>query len=161
MRSAWILPLCALLLACDGGDGFSDSAGAGAASAGQAFSCTPERVWDGDGPIWCREGPRVRLSGIAAREIDGTCRLHHPCPTTSGPAARDGLVRLLGRPMGEASTGHVLVAGPALQCVSTGSAGGKRVAAWCRSPTHGDLSCAMVRGGYALRWERYWLAGRC
>jgi hypothetical protein len=42
--------------------------------AGQAFTCTPTRVWDGDGRIWCAEGPRSRLSGIAARETDGSCR---------------------------------------------------------------------------------------
>ncbi len=38
---------------------------------GDGFACTPVRVWDGDGPIWCSEGPRVRLAGIAAREMDG------------------------------------------------------------------------------------------
>ena len=36
-------------------------------AAGQTFTCTPTHVWDGDGPIWCAEGPHVRLSGIAAR----------------------------------------------------------------------------------------------
>ena len=39
--------------------------------AGQTFTCTPTHVWDGDGPIWCEEGPRLRLAGIAAREMDG------------------------------------------------------------------------------------------
>lgn len=39
---------------------------------GEAFECTPVAVWDGDGPIWCAEGPRLRLAGIAARELDGT-----------------------------------------------------------------------------------------
>lgn len=39
-------------------------------AAGTAFTCTPTRVWDGDGPIWCAEGPRIRLEGIAAREMD-------------------------------------------------------------------------------------------
>ena len=43
--------------------------------AGQTFDCTPVRIWDGDGPIWCDEGPRIRLSGIAAREIDGSLKL--------------------------------------------------------------------------------------
>lgn len=42
--------------------------------AGVSFSCTPIAVWDGDGPIWCAEGPRIRLAGVAAREIDGSCR---------------------------------------------------------------------------------------
>jgi hypothetical protein len=24
---------------------------------GEEFTCTPKRVWDGDGPVWCKEGP--------------------------------------------------------------------------------------------------------
>jgi len=65
-------------------------------AAGQTFICTPIRVWDGDGPIWCAEGPRIRLAGIAAREIDGTCRPAHPCPPADARRARDHLVGLLG-----------------------------------------------------------------
>ena len=38
--------------------------------AGPSFTCTPTAVYDGDGPIWCAEGPRIRLAGIAAREMD-------------------------------------------------------------------------------------------
>jgi hypothetical protein len=79
---------------------------------GQSFTCTPIRVWDGDGPIWCREGPRIRLAGIAAREIDGSCRTGHPCPRASGIVARDTLVRLLGGAKGRSATGHILVTGP-------------------------------------------------
>lgn len=45
--------------------------------AGEAFTCTPEAVWDGDGPVWCKEGPRIRLAGIAARELDGSCSDGH------------------------------------------------------------------------------------
>src|SRR3546814_9623729 len=44
------------------------------------FLCTPTLVADGDGPVWCAEGPRIRIAGIAARELDGTCRRGHPCP---------------------------------------------------------------------------------
>lgn len=47
-------------------------------AAGQTFTCTPTRVWDGDGPVWCAEGPRLRIAGIVAREMDGTCSTHHP-----------------------------------------------------------------------------------
>jgi endonuclease YncB( thermonuclease family) len=129
--------------------------------AGQAFTCTPVRVWDGDGPIWCAEGPRVRLAGIAAREMDGTCSPGHPCPDASALVARDALVRLLGRPVGTSREGHVLVRGPALKCRSDGDGKGKRTSAWCTSPIGGDLSCAMVRGGWAARWERYWRERRC
>lgn len=129
--------------------------------AGQAFTCTPIRIWDGDGPVWCAEGPHVRLSGIAAREMDGTCNANQPCPSASATEARDALVRLLGKPRGRSPEGHILLEGPTLTCVSDGGAGGTRTAAWCRSPVHGDISCAMVRGGWTLRWVHYWRGHRC
>lgn len=131
------------------------------AAQGTTFTCTPTRIWDGDGPIWCAEGPKIRLAGIAAREIDETCRRGHPCPTARGVDARDHLVRLLGGARGTARTGHVLVRGPALQCQSEGSGKGERTAAWCRTTGGADLSCAMVAGGYALRWATYDHRGRC
>jgi endonuclease YncB( thermonuclease family) len=73
--------------------------------AGQSFICTPTHVWDGDGPVWCKEGPRLRLAGIAARELDGSCSPGHPCPAASGDAARDALVTLLGTPTGVGGMG--------------------------------------------------------
>ena len=123
-------------------------------AAGLFFTCTPTAVWDGDGPLWCAEGPHVRLAGIAAREIDGSCRPGQPCPAASGVAARDMLVGLLGTAIGTAKTGYVRVRGVALRCLSEGTGKGTRTAAWC-SGAQGDLSCAMVRSGYALRWDRY------
>ncbi|HMO74431.1 MAG TPA: hypothetical protein PKD99_02035 [Sphingopyxis sp.] len=128
---------------------------------GSAFDCTPEALWDGDGPIWCKEGPRIRLAGISARELDGSCSPGHPCPVADAYAARDHLASLLGRVTGTAPTGHLRVEGPVLRCVSRGAAGGNRTAAFCTSPRAGDLSCAMVRSGYAARWDRYWGAHRC
>lgn len=124
------------------------------------FACTPTRVWDGDGPIWCAEGPRIRLAGIAAREIDGSCRRGQPCPAASGVAARDNLVRLLGGARGRLADGHVLVAGPRLQCRAVGKPSYRRTVAWCAAPT-GDLSCAQVLGRVALRWRAYRGAGVC
>lgn len=129
--------------------------------AGTEFTCTPVAVWDGDGPVWCAEGPHVRLSGIAAREMDDTCRNNQPCPQASAVAARDGLVSLLGKPSGKRPEGHILLKGPSLQCTSVGGAGGNRTAAWCVSPINGDISCAMVARGLALRWPVYWRAHRC
>jgi len=124
--------------------------------AGVVFACTPIAVWDGDGPIWCGEGPKVRLAGIAARELDGSCRPHHPCPSGgSGKAARDYLVLLLGGPKGRLPDGHVRVSYASLRCTSDGSGKGGRTAAWCRTVDGRDLSCEMVRGGYALRWDQY------
>lgn len=120
--------------------------------AGEAFTCTPTRVWDGDGPIWCREGPHVRLARINARELDGTCRPHAPCPRASGIAARDSLVALLGGPHGRSRQGHVLVRGPRLACRSDGWAKGDRTAAWCRLPNGVDLSATMLRAHLVAPW---------
>ncbi len=129
--------------------------------AGQSFDCTPIAVWDGDGPIWCAEGPHIRLSGVAARELGGACRPGHPCPAADPIAARDHLVSLLGTRSGVRSTGHISVSGPTMRCRSVGGAGGNRTAAFCTSPRSGDLSCAMVRDGFAARWDRYWQGHRC
>lgn len=134
--------------------------GAVAVAAGITFQCTPTHVWDGDGPIWCAEGPKIRLAGIAAREMDGTCRPGHPCPNASPIASRDHLVRLLGGARGLGPHGHVLVRGPVLTCQSMGSGKGDRTAAWC-STGRMNLSCEMVRRGYAARWQVYWDERRC
>ena len=130
-------------------------------AAGQVFTCTPVAVWDGDGPIWCAEGPKVRLAGIAAREIDGTCTVGNPCPTSSGVAARDELVSYLGGPRGSLPNGHIRVAAGPMTCRSDGSAGGSRTAAWCITHSGVDLNCAMVKSGAAARWQRYWRGHRC
>ena len=169
----WVLALVALV-ALGGCDGGAHDASGGVSQPsleathggllpvpGSTFRCTPYKVWDGDGPIHCAEGPKVRLSGIAARERDGSCSPGHPCPEATAEAARDALVGLLGQSVGTAREGHVLVEGPQLTCTSQGSAGGKRSAAWCVSPVHGDLSCAMVQTGTVAKWDRYWRGHRC
>lgn len=130
-------------------------------ASGQSFMCTPVQVWDGDGPVWCAEGPRVRISGIAAREMDGTCRTNQPCPDASALQARDALVNLLGGAKGTAPTGHIIVAGGTMRCISTGSAGGNRTGAWCTLPSGADLSCAMIYTRTVLKWDRYWGNHRC
>lgn len=129
--------------------------------AGERFDCTPTHVWDGDGPIWCEEGPRIRVSGVAAREVDGSCRQGHPCPDGDPEDARDYLVSLIGKPIGTSSHGHILIEGPTMTCLSTGSAGGNRTGAWCVSPRSGDLSCALVSSGLVARWDRYWRDHKC
>jgi endonuclease YncB( thermonuclease family) len=129
--------------------------------ADQTFSCTPRAVYDGDGPVWCAEGPRIRLAVIAAREMDGTCRTNQSCPKVSAERSRDELLKLVGVSIGRKREGHVLVRGPTMRCVSEGNGKGSMTAAWCVSLRSDDLSCAMVRGGWALRWGRYWRGHQC
>jgi len=119
---------------------------------GQSFAFSTTIVWDGDGPIWCAEGPRIRLHGIATREIDGSCRAGLPCPRPSGVAARDHLVVLLDGARGATRDGHIRVKAQ-LRCRSFGSGKGKRTAANCSAPGVGDLSQAMIGSGYAARWD--------
>ena len=140
---------------------YTGASNASIEAAGATFACTPTAVWDGDGPIWCAEGPKVRIAGVAARELDGACRPGHPCPAASGAEARDRLVQLFGGPRGTLATGHIVVRSATMTCRSDGSARGSRTAAWCTSPALGDLSCAVVRAGGAARWPRYWRKHRC
>ena len=44
-----------------------------ALAAQSSFVCDPISVWDGDGPVHCRSGEKIRIAGIAARELDGSC----------------------------------------------------------------------------------------
>lgn len=131
-------------------------------AAGASFACTPSAVWDGD-TFTCSDGTKVRVAAIAAREVkrvngrmvDGGCNPGHPCSPVSGIVARDALADLFGGARGVGPHGHLLVAGPSLRCVSNGSAGRDRTGAWCRTPSGADVSCAMVKAGYAVRWARH------
>ena len=123
------------------------------------FTCDAVLVWDGDGPITCADGRKVRLAGISTREQDGSCRKGHPCTKVSGIAARGRLARLMGGSLGSTSDGHVRV-NARLSCDVTGFSYG-RVTAFCRTARNVDLSCAMVASGYAAIWPKYWAGHRC
>jgi endonuclease YncB( thermonuclease family) len=128
------------------------------------FICDAVSVWDGDGPIICADGRKIRLAGINTRELDGSCRKGHPCPTISGRLARRELVRLLGGARGTTRHGrrrhgHIRV-NARLSCAVTGFSYG-RVTAFCRTAQNIDLSCAMVASGHAAIWQRHWAGHRC
>jgi endonuclease YncB( thermonuclease family) len=104
------------------------------------FTCHVTGVHDGDGPIYCSEGQKIRLTAISATEIDETCRPGHPCSSTSGADAKAALERL--------------ALGQTLQCEATGTSY-SRITAWCWRPDGTELNCAMVQGGYAVRWDKF------
>ena len=114
------------------------------------FLCTVTSIYDGDGPIHCRERDpigkpiKIRLSGIAAREMSGRCNANQPCPKASAQAAKAALTRLVSR--------------KTLKCRQTGTSY-SRVVATCLVEGV-DVSCAMVRTGTVLRWARYDPTGR-
>jgi endonuclease YncB( thermonuclease family) len=98
-------------------------------------------VHDGD-TMRLADGTAIRLQGIDANEMDGSC--HNTCAILTARDARDNLERLaLGR---------------RASCEKTGTSY-RRVTAWC-SVGGVDLSCAQVRAGAAVRWARYDRDGR-
>lgn len=128
---------------------------------GVLFTCTPILLADGDGPVWCKEGPRVRIAGIAARERDGSCRPGQPCPSASADTATLALANLFGGPRGitrlpGSQYPHIKVTGATMRCQSTGPAKGNRTGAFCTLANGADLSCAMLATQPVLRWDRYW-----
>lgn len=114
------------------------------------FVCTVVSVYDGDGPIHCRERAetgkpiKIRLHGINAREMDGSCRQNAPCPKASAGAAKTTLTRL--------------VRGKVLHCGRMGRSYG-RIDARC-SVDGVDVSCAMMRSGTVARWPDFDRDGR-
>lgn len=115
------IALAALALAgCDAGAAENtDRAVTNKLAAGPSFSCTSNQVWDGDS-FTCSSGTQIRVAGIAAREVrsvrggavvDAGCRSGHPCPRTSGIAARNALAGLFGGSIGLGLTGICSSAG--------------------------------------------------
>ena len=92
-----------------------------------------------DGDTWrCADGRTIRLAGVDANELDGTC--HNACAPMPGDAARVWLDRLIYRQR--------------LTCQPLGSSY-RRIVARC-SVNGLDLSCAAIQAGAAIRWDRYW-----
>lgn len=78
---------------------------------GSFFSCRVAGVHDGDGPIYCAGGPKIRLTAVAVRETDGSCSPGHPCPDASAEEATAELDRL--------------TRGQTLRCEATGTSYGR------------------------------------
>ncbi len=102
------------------------------------FVCDVAFVNDGD-TLRCRDGTRVRLHAIAARETDNSCSPGHPCPTASAATSTAALTRL---------------AGDRITCLRTGQSY-ERVTAICHNTSGVEINCAMVESGAAVVWERF------
>ena len=101
------------------------------------FLCASPSITDGD-TVRCADGTRVRLAAVDAPEIT-QCRKGRTCAPGSGEKSKRVLAQL--------------VAAHNLSCRQTGKSY-NRVVAWCSAGGQ-DLSCAMWRGGYAVRLEQF------
>lgn len=109
-----------------------------AATPAYDFACDVAYVNDGD-TLRCRDGTRVRLHAIAARETDNSCSPGHPCPTASAATSTAALTRL---------------AGNRITCIRIGQSY-ERVTAICHNTSGVEINCAMVESGAALIWNRF------
>lgn len=101
------------------------------------FLCTVVSVTDGD-TFRCADGTRVRLQAIDAPEA-GPCPRGRGCTPGDPRKSRAVLTRI--------------VLHKKLRCERTGKSY-DRVTAWC-SVAGADVSCAMYRGGWAVRLPQY------
>ncbi|WP_267389259.1 hypothetical protein [Sphingomonas sp. GC_Shp_3] len=113
------------------------------------FICTVTHVHDGDGPLWCRSGQKIRAAGIQAPDFSSAepCRRPHrrranyTCDDRAAARSQQIVSRL--------------VLGKWLTCLPMGRSY-QRVVARCTLPDGRSLSCATIAAGAAVRWDRYW-----
>jgi endonuclease YncB( thermonuclease family) len=109
------------------------------------FVCSVTRVHDGDGPIWCKEGPKIRVAGIQAPDFESAdpCRRRKPGYVCSDVRARASQ-RIVSS----------LVLHHRLRCVAL-EPSYSRMVATCRLADGRDLACTTVRAGAANWWPAY------
>lgn len=107
--------------------------------------CEAVHVHDGDGPLWCKGGRKIRVAGIQAPDWEDAppCRQHRPgyvCDDVKA-AARQRIVAKL-------------VLGKTLTCRKVDK-NRARVVAVCTLPDRSDLACSIVTLGAAEWWPMY------
>lgn len=120
-----------------------------AAAALPTFSCDVVRVHDGDGPLWCRSGEKVRIAGIQAPDFESAEPCRRPDARRTNYTCDD---RAAARSQRIVSS---LVMGKRLICQPMGKSY-SRIVVRCTLPDGRSLSCAAIAAGAAVRWDRYW-----
>lgn len=119
---------------------------------------------DVDGPVYCASGEKIRLQGIGATELNGTCNPNQPCVPGDPFEQRRRMAKAMGAKIDREDVdrqgrpsrdGRLWFKQPVrLTCETTGRSYSK-LTAWCSREDGSDLSCLSIRSGLALRWERY------
>ncbi len=110
------------------------------------FVCEVVRVHDGDGPLWCRSGEKVRVAGVQAPDFTSAS----PCRQRRAGYVCDDAAARRARTIATRLTLHQrLTCQPVDRSYS-------RVVARCTLPDGRSLSCALLAAGAAVKWDRYW-----
>lgn len=113
------------------------------------FICAVVRVHDGDGPLWCRSGEKVRIAGVQAPDFTSAEPCRQPDARRRNYTCDDRAATRSQRIVAGLVLGKRLACSP--MEVSYG-----RVVARCTLPDGRSLSCAVLAAGAAVRWDRYW-----
>lgn len=110
------------------------------------FLCLVISVHDGDGPLRCRTGEKIRVAGIQAPDYEDAAPCHeHRANYVCNNAAADR-----SRIIVERLTLH-----STLTCEPMGKSY-SRIVARCSFADGRDLSCSILAAGAATRWDSYW-----
>ncbi len=113
------------------------------------FSCTVSRVHDGDGPLWCTNGIKVRIAGVQAPDFQSAEPCEHPDARRASYTCDNDAARRSQKIV------ERLVLHRTMSCQPMGMSY-KRVLARCTLADGRSLSCAVIAAGAAVRWDRYW-----
>ncbi|MFK3888491.1 thermonuclease family protein [Sphingomonas sp. NPDC079357] len=111
--------------------------------------CHVVHVHDGDGPLWCRSGEKIRIAGVQAPDFESAAPCHRPAAQRRTYDCDDRAARRSQQIVARLALGKRLVCQPVDRSY-------ERVVARCRLPDGRSLSCAAVAAGAAVRWDRYW-----
>lgn len=118
-------------------------------AASAPFSCTVSRVHDGDGPLWCTNGIKVRIAGVQAPDFQSAEPCKRPDARRSSYTCNNDAARRSQKIV------ERLVLHRTMTCQPMGQSY-NRVVARCTLPDGRSLSCAVIAAGAAIRWDRYW-----
>ena len=113
------------------------------------FVCEVVKVHDGDGPLWCRSGQKVRVAGIQAPDFENAEPCRRPAARRAAYTCDDTTAQRSQQIVSRLTLNQRLV------CQPMGTSY-KRVVARCTSPDGRSLSCATIPAGAAVRWDSHW-----
>lgn len=110
------------------------------------FTCEVVKVWDGDGPIHCANGAKIRVAGVQAPDFTSA----EPCRKR-----RRGYVCNDAKAIAAKRVAESLTLGKRLVCQPVDRSF-QRIVARCTLPNGNSLSCSLIARGAGTKWQTYW-----